>query len=325
MAPEKGKFPSAADRYKIVNAIGADDLRKKELQERKERERDALLERLREERANPTPVEEAPAERPKQVYLAYKQNGGDADDGSRLTIKLTIPPAWLDKPCAKLARVRRREGPRAPARRRADGVLFAPRELIRDVVGVDMETLFVVDPTKLDSRSTIKAVSLHYKVEIERGRGVLCFPPRGPSSRGRARRSGVVVKSSPLAANRDGSKPFTFGVKGKWCCVEVEVVKDGWLKLSRNEVLSYKGTHTYEAIAEARGGEEFVECWMPAAHLKPVIVNPLVDDNASLVPVAVVDPNEKKRRGLRPSERRALRDAGLDDSQIQKPKPKLRR
>ena len=206
----------------------------------------------------------------------------------------------------------------------ADGVLFAPRELIRDVVGVDMETLFVVDPTKLDSRSTIKAVSLHYKVEIERGRGVVFFL-RGPSSRGRARRSGVVVKSSPLAANRDGSKPFTFGVKGKWCCVEVELVKDGWLKLSRNEVLSYKGTHTYEAIAEARGGEEFVECWMPAAHLKPVIVNPLVDDNASLVPVAVVDPNEKKRRGLRPSERRALRDAGLDDSQIQKPKPKLRR
>ena len=90
-------------------------------------------------------------------------------------------------------------------------------------------------------------------------------------------------------------------------------------------MLSYKGTHTYEAIAEARGGEEFVECWMPAAHLKPVIVNPLVDDAASLVPVAVVDPNEKKRRGLRPSERRALRDAGLDDSQIQKPKPKLRR
>ena len=203
-------------------------------------------------------------------------------------------------------------------------MLFAPRELIRDVVGVDMETLFVVDPTKLDSRSTIKAVSLHYKVEIERGRGVV-FSLRGSSSRGRARRSGVVVKSSPLAANRDGSKPFTFGVKGKWCCVEVELVKDGWLKLSRNEVLSYKGTHTYEAIAEARGGEEFVECWMPAAHLKPVIVNPLVDDNASLVPVAVVDPNEKKRRGLRPSERRALRDAGLDDSQIQKPKPKLRR
>ena len=108
MAPEKSKFPSAADRYKIVNAIGADDLRKKELQERKERERDALLERLREERANPKPAVEAPAERPKQVYLAYKQNGGDADDGSRLTIKLTIPPAWLDKPCAKLARVRRR-------------------------------------------------------------------------------------------------------------------------------------------------------------------------------------------------------------------------
>ena len=61
-------------------------------------------------------------------------------------------------------------------------------------------------------------------------------------------------------------------------------------------MLSYKGTHTYEAIAEARGSEEFVESWMPAAHLKPVIVNPLVDDNASLVPVAVVDPNEKKRR-----------------------------
>ena len=226
----------------------------------------------------------------------------------------------------------------------ADGVLFSPQELIKDVVAVDMETLrvgrrpffpfllsfgrsvvrksraagrdelsfaspvrarrFVVDPTKLDSRSTIKAVSLHYKVEIE---------------------SGVIVKSSPLAFNRDGSKPHTFGVKGKWTCVEVEIVKDAWVKLSRNEVDKYKGTHTYETIAEERGGEEFVECWMPAAHLKPVIVNPLVDDNASLVPVAVVDPNEKKRRGLRPSERRALRDAGLDDSQIQKPKPKLRR
>ena len=118
MAPEKSKFPSAADRYKIVNAIGADDLRKKELQERRERERDALLERLREERANPKPAVEAAAERPKQVYLAYKQNGGDADDGSRLTIKLTIPPAWLDKPCAKLARARRRGAETVRRRRR---------------------------------------------------------------------------------------------------------------------------------------------------------------------------------------------------------------
>jgi len=54
-------------------------------------------------------------------------------------------------------------------------------------------------------------------------------------------------------------------------------------------------------------------------------MNPLCDDAASLVPVANVDAGDRKRAGLRPSERRALRDAGLDDAQIYDRKPKLRR
>lgn len=313
MAPAS-KFPSAASRYKIVNAIGADDLRKRELAERKEKEQRALLERLRIEREQGPAAAAEVETRSKQVYLAYRQNGGDDEDRSRMTMKLTLPPAWMDKPCSKLVKAFCKTYNGNPKRdpidemashlAGPDGVLFSPTELIKDVVLTDMETFFVVDPTKLDSSATIKAVSLHYKVEIA---------------------SGVVVKSSPKAVLSDGSKPYSFGVKGKWACVEVDLVKDGWLKLSRNEVESYKGTHTYDTIAKERGDASFVECWMPAEHMKPVIVNPLEDSNASLVPVAIVNPDEKKRAGLRPSERRALREAGLDDSQIKKTKPKMRR
>ena len=112
-----------------------------------------------------------------------------------------------------------------------------PWPQVRDVVPHSGATLFVVDPTKLDARRGA-AVSLHYKVECA---------------------AGVVVKSSPKATLRDGSRPRSFGVKGKWTCVEVALVKDGWLKLSRGEVDAYRGTHTYAALAEERGGDEFVE------------------------------------------------------------------
>mmetsp|Transcript_8605 Transcript_8605/g.25887 ORF Transcript_8605/g.25887 Transcript_8605/m.25887 type:complete len:308 (+) Transcript_8605:102-1025(+) len=301
------KMPSAKDRYAFPaeqGRMGADDLRKRELAERKLRERDALLEKLKVEREEGVEAAEKLGAGPSHVYLAYKQNGGGEEDRTRFSIKVTLPEAWLKKPCARLVKCfakayNNRLGvspvdPLAAHLAGPDGVLVSPADAVGDVVPHSGATLFVVDPTKLDARRGA-AVSLHYKVECAEG---------------------VVVKASPKELLANGQRPRSFGVKGKWTCVEVALVKDGWLKLSRSEVDAYKGTHTFDALSAERGGDAFVECWMPAERMKPVIVNPTVADASSLVPVARVDAPSKKRAGLRPSERRALRAAGLDDSQI---------
>lgn len=171
--------------------------------------------------------------------------------GEQLTLKIGLPASWLDAPCSKLvaAFAKQYNTQRSPALdvslchlARDDGTLLSKDALIRDVVGC---ALAVVDPSS----------TLHYKVQSP---------------------TGVVVKTAPAYGGP------SLGVKPKWAVVQVDQVIQGWVRLSRAEVVeAYGATHLFRELEKQRD----VEAWMPTEHMTPVVVRP-----------NVVEPNDDDKR-----------------------------